>query len=190
MSIPHRPGFNPGLNRSPPARPGADRGVPMRKGSRSRRLIQATRELSGPVHAVKLGQSGTGDSSSGRTPDSESGNPGSESWIASQSAIRRLAGKHVAPSSSGPGHRPLKAEIAGSNPAGATRINGVGQPRGWPIRLSEPDNLETSLLVVPAKSDAQSRGTHLRNRRGGFQTHPSRPRNSQLARPCGRIVSH
>ena len=34
--------------------------------------------------------------------------------------LRPSAGKHTAPSSSGPGHRPLKAEIAGSNPAGAT----------------------------------------------------------------------
>ena len=45
--------------------------------------------------------------------------------------LRPTAGKHTAPSSSGPGHRPLKAEIAGSNPAGATsKTTSASHPAG------------------------------------------------------------
>ena len=35
---------------------------------------------------------------------------------------QRVCAAYVAPSSSGLGRRPLKAEVAGSNPVGATRI--------------------------------------------------------------------
>ena len=48
------------------------------------------------------------DSSSGKTPDSESGNPGSIPGSAA----------NVAPSSSGPGHGPLKAETGVQIPLG------------------------------------------------------------------------
>src|SRR5438105_12959298 len=54
-----------------------------------------------------------------------------------QSQRRPPAG--VAPSSSGPGRSPLKAEIAGSNPAGATIFF-----RG--IRMFEPKRADAAIL--------------------------------------------
>ena len=43
---------------------------------------------------------------------------------------------YVAPSSSGLGRRPLKAEVAGSNPVGATRKHEVSPSCGWPFFIS------------------------------------------------------
>ena len=81
-------------------------------------------------------------------------------------ALRQVAGKHTAPSSSGPGHRPLKAEIAGSNPAGATRKRYIGQPSGWPFCLDWPCD-----SVVPTNSGQQgTRGAPSTNAVGdGFK---------------------
>ena len=57
-----------------------------------------------------------GDSSNGRTADSDSVSIGSNPISPANNVYINLA-----PSSSGPGHDPLKVEIAGSNPAGVTK---------------------------------------------------------------------
>ena len=44
---------------------------------------------------------------------------------------------HLARSSSGPGHRPLKAEIAGSNPARATTYRGPACSPGLSLSARE-----------------------------------------------------
>ena len=61
----------------------------------------------------------------------------------------------MARSSSGQGHRPLKAEIAGSNPARATMIQiqicGLILDKGWPpaILLTDWDSLFPLLAIRP-----------------------------------------
>src|SRR3990172_12498301 len=50
---------------------------------------------------------------------------------------------HTARSSSGPGHRPLKAEIAGSNPARATKLSEPGHCAGLFVFLSTEDTAGT-----------------------------------------------
>ena len=58
---------------------------------------------------------------------------------------------HVAPSSSGLGRRPLKAEVAGSNPVGATKNMGailptITFPTSLPFTFLEKFNAPTHLF--------------------------------------------
>jgi hypothetical protein len=94
--------------------------------------------------------------------------------------------RYVAPSSSGLGRSPLKAEIAGSNPAGATKLTQFelvsermdAKRSRYSVRL-----ISRSPTQMPAKTATRWRGGRPRRRGAAEAAAASRPRPHQLLLP-------
>ncbi len=94
---------------------------------------------------------------------------------------------HLARSSSGPGHRPLKAKIAGSNPARATTLltlpKAPSRSDGW-----EPDRSPFDSWTFGARQDPP--GSHRPRRVADLSGHRRRIRRAPYLDQCRHARRH